>query len=241
MPGERFVYLGDTARVPYGTKSAATVVKYALGAARALKKHARLKALVVACNTASAVALDALRTELDVPVFGVIEPGAAAGVRATRARRVAVLATPATIASRAYERAIHAVDRRVKVFGIACPLFVPLAEAGWVDDDVARLVAGRYLEPIVSGPAREVDTVILGCTHYPLLANVISCTVGRARKVVDSASATAEVVARAVASGAAPRGRAQIEVLVTDMAVGVAETAKRFFGFPVRRIARVDL
>ncbi|MBI3074225.1 MAG: glutamate racemase [Deltaproteobacteria bacterium] len=243
LPGKRFVYLGDTARVPYGTKSAETVVKYALGAARVLADRAQLGALVVACNTASAVALDALRSALAVPVFGVIEPGAAAGVAATRVGRVAVLATPATIASRAYEHAIHALDRRVRVFGIACPLFVPLAEAGWVDDDVARLVAERYLHPIVNGTARDVDTVILGCTHYPLLDRVIRRTVGRGRRVVDSASATAADVALALGAVTASRARARahIEVLVTDRAMGVAETARRFFGDSVGRIARVDL
>src|SRR6478752_7306971 len=169
LPDEDLVYLGDTARVPYGTRSADTIIRYARACANHLVKH-RVKLLVVACNTVSAVALDVLRDELDVPVLGVIEPGARAGAGASRTKRVGVIATQGTIGSRAYERALHAVESRIEVFAQPAPMLVPLAEEGWLDGTVPELVVERYLEPLV---AKNIDALVLGCTHYPILGSVI--------------------------------------------------------------------
>src|SRR5579872_5207306 len=194
LPNEHIVYLGDTARVPYGTKGAATVIKYALSCARHLAR-CDVKALVVACNTVSAVAPEQLRVELDVPVLGVVEPGARAAVEATRTGRIGVLATAGTIASGAYPRAVAQESTRAEVVGQAAPLLVPLAEEGWTEGEVPRLAVRRYLEPLA---AAKVDVVVLGCTHYPLLKGVIEdealAQIGDHVRVVDSAHATAEDV-----------------------------------------------
>ena len=173
LPGEPTVYLGDTARVPYGTKSGEVVTRYSLANAAALMEF-DLKLLVVACNTASAVALPALRERLPIPVVGVIEPGVGAALAATRSGKVAVIGTPGTIGSGAYQRALTAGRPGLEVRAQACPLFVPLAEEGWTEGEVPRLVAERYL-----GDLRRsgVETVLLGCTHYPLLAPTTSAIV----------------------------------------------------------------
>jgi glutamate racemase len=267
LPDERLVYLGDTARVPYGTRSARTVVRYAKSCGRALAARG-VKVLVVACNTVSAVALDALRVELDLPVLGVIEPGARAGVAATRstdgagARRLGVLATAGTVASGAYVRAAAAADSRVEVVAHAAPLLVPLVEEGWLDGEVPRLAVRRYLVPLVEAGVRAL---VLGCTHYPLLAPLIAeelrAMAGRQVPVVDGAFATAAELATlldrrglrvpsdaaAAHRGAvAPRddgseiGR-RLELLVTDFPTRFAEVASRFLdldvsALPVRAI-----
>jgi glutamate racemase len=164
FPAENLVYLGDTARVPYGTRSAGTVVKYAIGCAERLLSF-DIKLLVVACNTASGVALGELQARLDIPVVGVIQPGARAGVKATRSGRIGILATAGTVASGAYERAIHSENDAMNVFALPAPLFVPLAEEGWVTGELPELAARRYLQPLADA---DVDTIVLGCTHYPL-------------------------------------------------------------------------
>src|ERR1700729_3234091 len=188
LPDEDIVYLGDTARVPYGTKGPATVVKYALGCARHLVGRG-VKAIVIACNTVSTVAPDRLRIELDLPVYGVIEPGARAAVAATRNGKIGVLATAATIASGAYPRAVSAISTRAETVGQAAPLLVPLAEEGWTDGEVPRLAVRRYLEPLAKA---NVDVVVLGCTHYPLLRVVIEHEArelcGPSTRIVDSAN-----------------------------------------------------
>jgi glutamate racemase len=191
LSDERFIYLGDTARVPYGTKSLATVERYAIENARFLEARG-IKLLVVACNTASALALPAIRKAVTVDVIGVIEPGAKASVDASKTGRVGVIATEATVHSGAYTKAIASLDPRVEVVAEACPLFVALAEEGWADTDVARTVAGQYLERMrTSG----VDTLVLGCTHYPILRNVIQCVVGSSVRLIDSGEAAARDVA----------------------------------------------
>jgi glutamate racemase len=190
LPAERFVYLGDTARVPYGTKSLQTVERYAVENARFLAAHG-VKVLVVACNTASALALPAISAAVGMPVVGVIEPGARAAARATRTARVGVIATEATVQSGAYERAIREVAPRAEVVARACPLFVALAEEGWAETDVARTVAAQYLRDFIGG---RVDALVLGCTHYPILRRVIQETLGAGVELIDSGAATAEVV-----------------------------------------------
>ncbi|HXK19895.1 MAG TPA: glutamate racemase, partial [Polyangiaceae bacterium] len=198
LPRERIVYLGDTARVPYGTRSAETVVRYARGCARLLIERG-VKALIIACNTVSAVAVDILRAELDLPVLGVVEPGARAALAALSGSRsngpVGVLGTVGTVASGAYPRAVSQLSTRIEVVAQAAPLLVPLVEEGWLTGEVPRLAVRRYVEPLV---AANVSVIVLGCTHYPLLKHTIAEVAaelsGRTIPVVDSAEATAAAV-----------------------------------------------
>jgi glutamate racemase len=190
LPDERFVYLGDTARVPYGTKSLATVERYAIENSLFLEAHG-IKLLVVACNTASALALPAIRSAVSLDVIGVIEPGAGAAVAEANQMNIGVIATEATVESRAYSRAIAQIDPSLKVIERACPLFVSLAEEGWVDSDVARSVATEYLRELKSN---NVGTLVLGCTHYPILRRVIQETMGEGVRLIDSGEATARDV-----------------------------------------------
>jgi glutamate racemase len=245
LPAENIVYLGDTARVPYGTKGAATVVKYALGCARHLVAR-RVKVMVVACNTVSAVAPERLRVELDIPVLGVIEPGARAAVAATRTGRIGVLATTGTIASGAYPRAVAQLSTRAEVVGQAAPLLVPLAEEGWTAGEVPELVVRRYLEPLARA---GVDVVLLGCTHYPLLREVIETQakviIGTDVAIVDSASAMAAGVRDFLESRGLARREdgagASVRLLVTDLPQTFRETAARFLGGEVGEVEQVDL
>jgi glutamate racemase len=238
LPNEHTVYLGDTARVPYGTRSAEVVTRYALLSARHLSTYG-IKLLVVACNTVSATALPALAASLPVPVVGVIEPGAQAAA-ARGARSIAVLGTPGTIASGAYQAALRRTAPLAHVVARACPLFVPLAEEGWTDGEVPRLVAERYLADL----RRSVDTVLLGCTHYPLLAATIAQVMGPQTAIVDSAEATAEAVRGLLAGrgllregGAFPTHR----TLCTDVPERFRAVAERFLGRPITHVSLVDL
>ena len=190
LPNERFVYLGDTARVPYGTKSLATVERYAVENARFLEAHG-IKMLVVACNTASALALPAIRRAVNVEVVGVIEPGARAAIKEAPSKRIGVIATEATVQSHAYRQAISAIDRSAEVIEQACPLFVSLAEEGWSDTPVAREVAVQYLSNL---RAETLGALVLGCTHYPILRKVIAEVVGEGVVLIDSGQATAAEV-----------------------------------------------
>jgi glutamate racemase len=245
LPSERIVYLGDTARVPYGTKGSATVIKYALSCAKHLVAR-DVKALIVACNTASAVAPERLRVELDIPVLSVIEPGARAAVEATHTGRIGVLATAGTIASGAYPRAIAQCSTRAECVGQPAPLLVPLAEEGWTEGEVPRLVVRRYIERLSQA---KVDVVLLGCTHYPLLRNVIEDEVhdciGPHVTVVDSATATAnDVRAFLVNRGLArhPTGECgDVHLIVTDITRTFPEVANRFLGAPFGEVELVDL
>jgi glutamate racemase len=235
LPAERLVYLGDTARVPYGTRSAETVIKYAIACAERLLSY-DIKLLVVACNTASGVALDALQRRLDIPVVGVIQPGARAGVKASRSGRIGVLATAGTVASGAYERAIHGENETMQVFAQAAPLFVPLAEEGWVTGEVPQLAARRYLEPLIEV---DVDTIVLGCTHYPLLNETIHDVaaelLGHDVVVVDSAEATAAALAQMpVPEPAGAHAEGELRILVTDLPGRFAASASRFLGKSVQ-------
>ncbi len=244
-PGERLLYLGDTARVPYGTKSDETVIRYALEGARFLARRG-MKALVVACNTMSAIALPELEKSIDVPVVGVIAAGAAAACRATKNRAIAVIGTAATIKSGAYTRAIASLLPQAVVTSRACPLFVPLAEEGWVDNEVSRATARAYLGDLENS---GIDTLVLGCTHYPLLKGVIAETVGRGVTLVDSAEATAGAVRERLedegllAGGGSPSRRpdAQDHFYVTDSSERFREVGARFLGHPLERLELVDL
>ena len=239
LPEETIVYLGDTARVPYGTKSADTVVRYARACAAMLLERG-IKLLVVACNTASAYALDTLRDELDVPVVGVIKPGAAAAVRKTRTKRIGVIGTAGTVGSEVYPHVIHALDPDVEVFSRPCPLFVPLAEEGWTDGEVPRLVARTYLEELA---LHQIDTLVLGCTHYPLLKGVVGETMGDGVALVDSAEATAAVVCAVVAGSnlANPgSGRPVHRFLVSDSPDAFVRVGRRFLGQDIGQVEWVD-
>ncbi len=247
LPAENLLYLGDTARLPYGTKSRETVRRYALRAVSLLLER-DVKALVVACNTATALALDAIREKSPVPVLGVIEPGARAAV--ARARDVegpggprgpiAVLATEATVASDAYGSAIRALDPGRPVLNVACPLFVPLAEEGWTENEVARAAAARHLKPVVEAEAR---TVVLGCTHYPLLARTIAAALGPEVELVDSAESTARAL-EALLPVSARRDALQAgetHLLVTDASERLRRVAGRFLGREAALLELVDL
>jgi glutamate racemase len=190
LPEEKIFYLGDTARVPYGGKSASTVERYSLEMTELLLKE-NAKAIVVACNTASALALKTLERTLPVPVVGVIQPGAQAAINATRNRHIGVIGTRATIGSGAYEKALLALDAEVRVTSRACPLLVPLIEEGWLNDELTDSVILRYLEPLIN---EAIDTLVLGCTHYPLLADAIERALGSKVKLVDSARNCASAV-----------------------------------------------
>ncbi len=239
LPREPMVYLGDTARVPYGTKSADTVIRYARSCAGLLLERG-IKLLVVACNTASAYALDALQDGLDIPVLGVIEPGAQAAMRATRNRRVGVIGTAGTVASGAYPSAIRALDPDLEVFCKACPLFVPLAEEGWTEGEAPRCIARAYLDDMI---AQRIDTLVLGCTHYPLLKGVIAEMMGGGVTLVDSAEAVAGVV-RDVIEGlgleAPGDSTPEHRFLVSDAPESFAAVGRRFLGYDIGEVEWVD-
>lgn len=239
LPNEPLVYLGDTARVPYGTRSPETVIRYAQSCTHLLLERG-LKLLVVACNTASAVAVDVLRDELDIPVIGVIEPGSHAAVTATRNHRIGVIGTHATIASGQYARIITSLDAKAQVVAKPCPLFVPLAEEGWIDGVVPREVAATYLAELIAG---DIDTLVLGCTHYPILAHIIAEAAGPNVTLVDSAEATASVVEDTLrAMGRlATDATLRREFLVTDAPEKFAAVGKRFLGHDVGPVAWVDI
>jgi glutamate racemase len=190
LPAESIVYFGDTARVPYGTKSKPTIVKFSLESVEFLLRFG-VKCIVIACNTSSSWALPTLRKYFKVPIIGVIRPGALAAVRRTRNKRIGVIGTRATVESRAYEAAVRSIDPSVKVFSQSCPLFVPLVEEGWLNGSVSTGVARAYLEPL---RRRGIDTLILGCTHYPLLAPAIRGILGPGVALVDSARETVREV-----------------------------------------------
>ena len=239
LPEEQLVYLGDTARVPYGTKSPGTVLRYALEAAEFLVQH-QVKMLVVACNTASAVAIDAIEQRFSLPVVGVIEPGARRAAAVTRNRRVGVIGTEGTIRSGAYSRAIHEVDPAIEVFATPCPLFVPLAEEGWADHEVAYLAAREYLTPLME---RQIDTLVLGCTHYPLLKKTLQYLLGPQVQLIDSAEETARLVADMLgkrnvlrSSGALPP-----RYFVTDESSRFERVGGAFVGAGLHDVTQVDL
>ncbi len=190
MPHENIVYFGDTARVPYGTKSKEAVTKYSKQNVRFLLSKG-VKAIIVACNTASSNSMDALRETFDVPIFGVVVPGVEEALLSTKNKKIGVIGTPGTVRSGAYEKLICERDGEMQVFTKACPLFVPLAEEGWTDNEVSRRAAKRYLDELVE---KGIDSLVLGCTHYPLLKRCIGMTVGDAIRLVDPAKATAQRV-----------------------------------------------
>lgn len=254
MPEESIVYLGDTARVPYGTRSASTVIRYARTCARALTEH-RVKALVVACNTVSAVALDVLRAELDMPVVGVIEPGARSAVRAAQLEadrtggpppKIGVLGTAGTINSGAYDRHVGQISSRFEVVGQAAPLLVPLVEEGWLSGEVPELAVQRYASELLRAGA---GVFVLGCTHYPLLRPVVEKVLermtGYSVPVVDSAHAAGQFVCEMLEGGriarSARKDRGTLKLLVTDLPGGFQKVADLFLGEHTPEVEQIDL
>jgi glutamate racemase len=235
LPNESIIYFGDTARVPYGPKSPDTVLRYSREITSFLRGEG-VKALVVACNTATAHALPALREEFDIPVLGVIEPGARAAVAVTKSKRVGVIGTAGTIKSRAYEKEITKLLPDVELTAQACALFVPLVEEGWVDSEPTRAIARNYLAPFVSA---RVDTLVLGCTHYPLMKTVIGNVVGRDVRLIDSAHETAretgEVLRANGLENSASNG-ARYRFIASDAPDTFLSLGELFLGSPIDRV-----
>ena len=247
LPCERFIYLGDTARLPYGTKSAATVVRYALQATEALARY-RPKCLVIACNTASAVSLPAVRGRIaDVPVIGVIEPGAQAACAASRCGRIAVIATEGTVRGGAYRQAIVRRRADALVSALPAPLFVALAEEGICHGPIAEAAARHYLDPLFASAARESrpDTLVLGCTHFPMLVAPIRAAIGPEVSIVDSAATTARHVRGTLEQGglAARQGAGEVHFLATDAPERFARIGERFLERPIapEEVELIDL
>jgi glutamate racemase len=240
LPEENIVYFGDTARVPYGSKSNSTVIEYSLQDAKFLMNK-NVKAIVVACNTASSIALKHLKENFGVPVIGMIDPGAQAAVNSTRNGRIGVIGTRATINNNAYSQAIKKLSPELQVFEKACPLFVPLAEEGLIDHEATRLIAHEYLTGLRE---KEIDTLVLGCTHYPLLSKIIQEVVGENVQLIDSGVASAEVVKYELDRHDLHTNRFAVgnqEFYVSDIPVKFKEIAELFLGKPVGDVNKIDL
>jgi glutamate racemase len=243
VPDANYLYFGDTARLPYGSKSAATVAHYAVGAVRYLQDHGA-ELLVIACNTATALALPEIKAAASADVIGVIEPGAEAAACATQKRKVVVIGTDATVSSHAYQQALEM--RNVAVREKACPLFVPLVEEGWVDHSVTEQVAKIYLEEAFSNDAHDADVLVLGCTHYPLIKPLLRRLAPDHIVIVDSAESTAHEVARqfqrgSEASKSTRSARPGLKFFATDSADKFRRMGTRFLGHPVENVLHVDL
>jgi glutamate racemase len=245
IPDADYLYFGDTARLPYGSKSAATVALYAVGAVRYLQEQGA-ELLVIACNTATALALDEIKAAAEVPVIGVVEPGADAAVAASQKRKAVVIATEATVNSHAYRRALEA--RGVVVHEKACPLFVPLVEEGWVGHPVTEQVARIYLSEAFSGDASDADVLVLGCTHYPLIKPLLRRVAPEHVAIVDSAESTARAVERqlkvkrvASADEGERKSVPGLKFFATDSAEKFRKMGTRFLGLPVEDVVHVDL
>lgn len=239
LPNEEIVYFGDTARLPYGTKSPETVLRFSRQNLSFLKEK-KVKLIVVACNTASSIALSMLVEEEEMPVVGVLLPGARAAARTTRNKRIGVIGTTATIRSGAYEAALREIEPGIEIWPLPCPLFVPLAEEGWLDNEITYLTAKSYLEPLAAFGA---DVLVLGCTHYPLLKDVIGRVVGDEVTLVDSARETALEVERILGERGLRNGSGapgSIQVYVSDVPYLIREVGERFLGRPIERIERVS-
>lgn len=240
LPNENIVYFGDTARVPYGSKSNDTVIEYSLQDAEFLIKK-NVKAIVVACNTASSVAINALKKNYTIPVIGMIEPGANAAVKETANGRIGIIGTRATISNKAYSNAINKIDDKIEVFEKACPLFVPLAEEGWTNHKAVYEIAEEYLNEFRS---LNIDTLVLGCTHYPILSDVIQSVVGEKIKLIDSGIASAEVVKseiKRIGFETNKNGLGNQNFYVSDIPATFKQVAEIFLGKEIKEVIKVDL
>src|ERR1041385_5303213 len=239
LPHENIVYFGDTARVPYGPKSPQVVREYTAQDTDFLVSNA-VKMIVVACNTVSSVALDVVQKHSKVPVVGVIVPGAKAAVKATKKKRIGIIGTVGTITSNAYTNAIRQFDDSVTVVGKACPLFVPLAEEGWIDHKATELIAKEYLFPL---KLQKIDTLVLGCTHYPILKDVIQNIFDGSAQLIDSGEATAAEVeevldARGLRNPSTQK--ANVQFFVSDIPHKFTEVGERFLGHTLGKVRRAE-
>lgn len=239
LPGEEMIYLGDTARVPYGVRSPETIVRYSEENVLFLMNFG-VKLIVVACNTSSAIALPKLQRKFSFPILGVVEAGARAAVETSRSGRIGVLGTEATVRSGAYAKYILTLNPRAKVSAVPCPLFVPLAEEGWVGDKVARLTAENYLRDLKS---RTPDVVLLGCTHYPLLKGVIQKVMGPRVRLIDSAVETAREVKELLDRTGLAREKdsGRLRFYVTDNPEKFRRVGEKFFRRPIAKVSKVSL
>ncbi len=240
LPNENIVYFGDTARVPYGSKSNETVIEYSLQDAGFLVSK-NIKLLVVACNTASSVAIDALKDKFNLPVIGMIEPGAKMAVQKTKNGKIGVIGTYATTGNKAYSKQLVKIDKKLSVHEKPCPLFVPLAEEGWTSHKATKLIAEEYLSDFKKS---GVDTLILGCTHYPILSDIIAEVMGDKVTLIDSGTA-ASMVVEDYLNGIGLRNNSvqqgYQEFYVSDLPNKFKEIAERFLGRPVEHIRKIDL
>jgi glutamate racemase len=240
LPLEDIVYFGDTARVPYGSKSNDTIIEYGLQDAKFLM-HKNIKALVVACNTVSSVALNNLKDSFDIPIIGMIEPGAKMASLETKNKRVGVIGTRSTISNQAYSKKIKSIDPSIHIFERACPLFVPLAEEGWTNHTATYEIAREYLKEFIK---IGVDTLVLGCTHYPILAEVIQNIVGKDVKLIDSGIAAAESVKEELDrynlhSNKSSQGNQSF--YVSDIPMKFKELAELFLGKPISEVQKIEI
>jgi len=238
LPNEEIVYLGDTARVPYGTKSPETIKRFAVENADFLMKF-KVKLIVVACNTASSTSLDILREKFSIPIVGVIKPGAEKAVQITRNNKVGIIGTYTTIKSKAYEKEIRHFSRDVEVASKACPLFVPLVEEGWLKEDVTFDIVKKYLKPLM---AKKIDTLILGCTHYPLLKYAISKVAGRQVKIIDSASSVADEVHNILMAlgKLSEQKKTRHRFFATDAVEHFVRVGEKFLGTKINKAERAN-
>lgn len=240
LPHEDTIYLGDTARVPYGIRSPETVIRYSLENAMFLYSKG-IKLLVIACNTASSVGLDVIKKEIPIPIIGVIEPGAKEAIRVTKNKRVGVIGTEATIKSNSYSKAIKSIDAGVEVFSLPCPLFVPLVEEGWTAGEIAYLVAKKYLEGLKD---KDIDTLVLGCTHYPLLKEVIANVMGEGVILIDSAIETSREVKALLENLDLKRKdniNPQREFFVTDSPERFLKVGENFLKEKIKNIKKITV
>jgi glutamate racemase len=240
LPDENIVYFGDVGRSPYGGRSKETIIDFTRQDVNFLMEH-HVKFIIAACNTASAVALETVRKEHDIDFMGVIEPGAKAAVKSTENKRVGIIGTRATIGSNSYAKAIQKRDDKIKVFSLACPLLVPLAEEGYIDKEATRLITADYLKPLIDV---DIDTLVLGCTHYPLLKGIIGETMGDKVQLIDSADATAHELAEILSKKELSRSgnkKAVHKFYVSDVPDKFTKVAELFLGRSIDNITRVDI
>lgn len=242
LPSEKIVYFGDTARLPYGSKSKDTIIRYSRQIVRFLQSR-KVKAIVVACNTASALALDTLEKEIDIPIIGVVKPGARVAAQATVSKRVGVIATEATIRSGLYTELIQEIDPEISVIGKPCPLFVPLVEEGWRKDPITEMIARRYLEVLQE---QDIDTLILGCTHYPLLRKLIGDIMGDKVRLVNPAYETSMVLKKLLAdqhmeNQGGTKEEFPYRFYVSDAAEKFKEFANSILPYDVKRTKQINL
>lgn len=240
LPNENIIYLGDTARLPYGTKSKETVILYSIECLKFLLKQ-RVKLIVIACNTSSAISVPFLSKITSIPVIGVIEPGATAATQVTKNHKIGVIGTRATISSGAYQKQIKKLDKKAKVFSQNCSLFVQMAEDGWIDNKIAELTAKEYLSGLKKS---GIDTMIMGCTHYPILRNTIQKTVGKSIKLIDPGEETAEEVKSTLFSKNLLNKQKKVgyhKFYVTDFPVNFKEISERFLGKKIKEVKKIKL